>query len=976
MWIKKGILGLTLTLTITGIGILLWKTDTAQATVYNNYTAALDGAPQGVDLNSDEYKDYFWHANDVTGVTSSNSAKVVNAGSPIGSPNSAIQISRAGVQNSWGAIWSNDKVFDLRQPESASMWIYASTEADYVKQGLGDGMAFVLQNSDDGVKAFAKATTLDSNKNNVYTPGIGESMGVWGMDPEDWHLTNLGNNAIKNSWALEFDTFNNTSVPSSKLLITGLPTWNLDDSAPSSFDLGKYYNTFDTSGNPTGSGSQVSSTNNHIASNYPGDSSIYTGVPNDGYKTNIWGKDPLFGTSTWYTSGYTSSTYYYYKMQHLGYLDEGKNADATTDRMTDHRWHHITLTYTPPTGSGMVGSMKYVYDDKNTDTGLPQTPANSTEVPIKLSEFNLKDSSMVRWGFTGSTGASTENNLVIFDQLPGEAQTSASATLSAKNKSGDYQPVGDSVTGGSQVKLEYEFKHEGGLKDWQGVNASLQIPKSITLTSGKVTNPDGSDGGKVDLSKISGTSLPVSMGTGGNGVSLSGTQSGKITLYGTVKDANASESATTSYFQGSNATSVAELPAYNVKKAVLQTSASATLSTKDDSGNYAPVDTSETPIIPGGSQIRLEYDFERDGGPNDWQDVNAALTIPKSIKLTSGKITNPDDSNGGDVDLSKLVGTNLVVPLGSDGSGVTLSGTQKGKIVLYGTTVDNDATESKTTSNFQGSNGSASADLTAFTVKHSLLGMDIDDSVSTLAVNYGVKGSDASVVGVAVLHDKNGTPLQNTERDAITIHPILNGVAQDTFKLSDEAYINPNYASTGFTYPIVNSKLTKQVTNTIEFYATDAAGDRSPTISRDIIAGIVKLGATSGNLSFGNATLTGIAGTTLSRDGNWSLDVDNSLTKGTNWELDATTSGMYQKDTAVASKLDGALVYPDENGFDVPLSDSAMKIASGSSDGTINSTNIAQSWTANNGIRLKINNGATQGKYEGTIVWSLVNSPQ
>lgn len=102
MWIKKGILGLTLTLTITGIGILLWKTDTAQATVYNNYTAALDGAPQGVDLNSDEYKDYFWHANDVTGVTSSNSAKVVNAGSPIGSPNSAIQISRAGVQNSWG----------------------------------------------------------------------------------------------------------------------------------------------------------------------------------------------------------------------------------------------------------------------------------------------------------------------------------------------------------------------------------------------------------------------------------------------------------------------------------------------------------------------------------------------------------------------------------------------------------------------------------------------------------------------------------------------------------------------------------------------------------------------------------------------------------------------------------------------------------------------------------------------------------
>lgn len=797
MQVRKGFLGMV-TVTVAGLG--LWGTTVtagAKSTVYYTGAAALTGAPQGVDLNSADNQGEFTISNNVDGTTGSNSAQLVDAGSPTGIGNSAIQISKAGTTNSWGSIWSTNKTFDLSQPETASMWIYASGEN---ANSIGDGMAFVLQNDKDGVNAFANTKVFDSSSSTTPTvddPGIGESMGVWGVDPESYNKANLGDSAITNSWALEFDTASNAYTP----------TRGAEVSAPSSFDLGKYYNSFDADGNPTGSGTTVNSKDNHIASNYPGDSSIYTGTTQYGSHP-AWDPGLLLIPATW-NSNYFAN-YYYYTMKHLGYLDEGVTGSGN---LSDHRWHHITMTYTPPTGSDANGSMTYTYDDKNADTGQSQTPANSATVPIILSKFSLADgSTKVRWGFTGSTGANTENNYVIFDQIPGEADTSASATLSQKGSDGSYSTVssGTTLTGG----LEYDFKRTGGIKDWKDVNADLKIPSSLSLTSGTITNPDGSDGGSVDLSKLSGTDLPVSMGTTGDGVTLSGTQSGKIILYGTVKDTAATEGSTTSYFQGSNASSVAQLTGFSVKKAALN--------------------------------------------------------------------------------------------------------------------------------------------------------MDIDDSASTLKVNYG-NGKDARVVGVAVPTDTT------LSRSDITIHPTLNGVALDSFKMDDEDYINSNYGNTGFTYPIANDKL-KSGPNTISFYATDTAGDTSPTISRTITAGTVQLGATSGDLSFGSSALTGVDDV-LSRDGTWSLNVDDSLTSGSTWELDATTDGLFQQDTATATQLDGALTYTDSSGT-TDLGTSATKVASGTSDGTTTSTNIAEGWTTDTGLRLRVNSGAVAGSYTGTIKWTFVNSVQ
>lgn len=89
-----------------------------------------------------------------------------------------------------GSIWStaNNK-FNLNKDNRVSMWMYFGNQGSMA----GDGMAFVLQNDSRVLSAIS---------------GGGESLGVWGVDNGGTEAT-VANTAIKNSWALEFDTHRN-----------------------------------------------------------------------------------------------------------------------------------------------------------------------------------------------------------------------------------------------------------------------------------------------------------------------------------------------------------------------------------------------------------------------------------------------------------------------------------------------------------------------------------------------------------------------------------------------------------------------------------------------------------------------------------------------------------------------------------------------------------------------------------------------
>ncbi|NLR31807.1 L-type lectin family protein [Levilactobacillus tujiorum] len=793
MHIKKNLLGV-LALSIAGLGV--WSTEPAQAnsTVFSTGDKALAGAPQGVDLQNGLASNYFTIDKNVDSATGDNSASLVSAGSPTGVGNSAIQISKAGVSDSWGAIWSTDESFDLDKSETASMWIYASGEN---ASNVGDGMAFVLQNG--GTDAYS---------------GSGESMGVWGIANQYFNNTNPASSAIQNSWALEFDTFPNDDIFKRGTYLGTLIGWT-----NSSYDFANNNpSSFDVNGPADTPSSQSQITDTHIASNYPGATDTYTG-------TSVVGngkiKSPLTGNMI---SG--SGTFYYYNLQHEGLLDEGPTGGS--GNLSDHRWHHITVTYTPPTTSGGKGSMTYTYNDKNPDTGLPQSSSDSATVPIDLSQFNLSSGqTKVRWGFTGSTGTYSENNLVIFDQIPGEAQTKASATITAKDSSGEYTNTlndGDSVSGDTDVKLTYQLERTGGDSNWKAVNGELKIPDDIDITSGSISYPDSSytdsNDNKVDVSKIvapssSGDGQTLAVPLADDGLTLSGTQKATVTLYGKVKNVassgSVSEAAQTSYFVGSNATSAAKTPSFT--------------------------------------------------------------------------ITKPD------------------------------------------------------------------------------LSVALDEDSSTLKVNAGGTQA-ASVVGVAVASDST---VSNSD---ITIHPTINGVEQDAVNL-DDITTGVKY---GFNYPIANDKLTAG-DNTVSFYATDSAGARSSTVSTTVTAGTVGFGDTSGDLTFEPTTLSGSGSTIINRSGDWRLDVDDSQTKDSTWQVTANTTGMYLNGVATGTPLDGALIYTDSTGNVTTLNSSDSPIiASGTSDGTDTTTNIASDWTTNSGIRLKVNSGAVEGTYSGTINWSFVNS--
>lgn len=503
---------------VMGLGGYL-TTVTAQAATSAGpfYTAAdaLANAPQGTPMSG-----YFSFAKNSS--VSTNSASVVSADSPVdGLTNSAVQITPNSQQKT-GAVWSTKESFNLYKDETASMWIFASGAKGATP---GDGMAFVLQNAGD-TNQFSSS---------------GESLGVWGVDPKSQKESTsvLASTAIAKSWALEFDTYRNNTEPST--------IWNLDDGEPSSFDLDDVAYTSDN-------GNALPISGAHIASNYPGEASTYIAKgPKAGYKPS---------------NGILNSvgTYYYYEMKHFGYI-------YTPSTLSDYKWHHVTLNYQAPTAAGGNGSMTYSYDDKNPQTGLSQTAAATRTVPIDLGKFDLASGQKsIRWGFTGSTGTSSENNIVLFDQIPGQTKTTAASTMTYE-KDGQQVAVaaGDSIPGGSNVTLNYQASRVSGDADWEGVNAEVKVPDHVTLDGTAKVTYDNGDTRNVTISKQSDGYAKVKLAQDDSdaGLTLSGTQAVKISVGG--KTVNPSRGSTyssgsdlTSYFEGSNAVSTTATPAFTI----------------------------------------------------------------------------------------------------------------------------------------------------------------------------------------------------------------------------------------------------------------------------------------------------------------------------------------------------------------------------------------------------------------------------
>lgn len=131
------------------------------------------------------------------GVT--NAASIQTVTNPSSPNTEAIQVNNA--KRQMGGVWSNDNNrIDLNKDTTLSMWLYFGDS----KSKAGDGLAFVMQNDPNGTAAASSFT-----KQSI----IGETMGVWGVDDDKTRTdsADIAATAIQNSWALEFDTYSNTS---------------------------------------------------------------------------------------------------------------------------------------------------------------------------------------------------------------------------------------------------------------------------------------------------------------------------------------------------------------------------------------------------------------------------------------------------------------------------------------------------------------------------------------------------------------------------------------------------------------------------------------------------------------------------------------------------------------------------------------------------------------------------------------------
>lgn len=456
-------------------------------------------------------------------------------------------------KNQTGAIWSNNDTnyLDVTKKQTISMWVYFGNITSTV--GIPDGMAFVLQNDSRGAEAISKHGSI-INK--------GETLGVWGSDT-DTGKTPIQDQAIQNSFALEFDTdINSGKEPG---------------------------NGFDTL---TYNGKDYFGGQGHIAWALPAQASTYK-------------KE---------TTGSVFNKVTYYAMVHnLGsdLLTNGNAVDFSFSKSHynsyQDAWKHVTIEYVPD-ADGENAQINYKYDDK-TYFGTAKSPLVKGTANISLSTFDLKGSKKLRYGFTASTGASSDiTDAVIFESMPSLVDAEDNAYVVNKtnntrigNRSSDNAEVNQNVNlfddqdsnlttsktahPGDKLTFNYMMHFLSGETAMSGVNAKIDLPDNVAIApdadgsigkiyyrsfpdaDGKVTTESASIGSD----KISGKE--VTCGLDDLGHSGKNWESARIALNVTAKDFPEGSSSTSmnvpassAHFEGNNFVSDVHTDSFDIVK--------------------------------------------------------------------------------------------------------------------------------------------------------------------------------------------------------------------------------------------------------------------------------------------------------------------------------------------------------------------------------------------------------------------------
>ncbi|WP_203642001.1 hypothetical protein [Levilactobacillus andaensis] len=600
-------------LAITGIvaasmGWGLWQGTLVGKAFDASPQGVLNSAPQGLKVDGN---DYFNRAETIGNSSDSqitNSAQVMT-----GTNGDGVMLSQYGsqYQNTGGAIWSNGKSFNMYEDQRASMWVFMGTD-DYYNHKAGDGMAFVLQNSSNS--AFSST---------------GEALGVWGIDPNTKDSTSqtVANSAIPNSWAIEFDTHENQTIPAAGQ--------KMGTVTPDAFDIGDYdpEKTGDAQYSGLGYDSNtdtddvpetIPTQGNHIAANYPGDGGTYLPYQQSGQYISKY----MFGLPV-----YASGMYNYYGLEHRGLIRNSDSGSNPVPLIADNTWHHITINYKAPTGDSNTGAMTYSFDDQNLKTGAPITGNNQyAKESIDLSKLNVtKTDPNVYWGFTGTTGTNTETSMVVFEQVPGQANVNSSAKIEDETTSSPIS-AGDTIKGNDAVKLTYTLNYENGDKPWSNIKSSLNLPANINWSKGQITYPNSNIASStLSTANISNNKLDIKVAD----LSSSANQA-VITLDGNAINKAGTSTSTVTSFVGDNAITNTQLNGFNIKESPFNVNFNPkTVSANANSSVTLTGSVSSTNAKVTGSNTTLSAGVINTDGTSD--DIDAAdINLSQKVNSNGG----------------------------------------------------------------------------------------------------------------------------------------------------------------------------------------------------------------------------------------------------------------------------------------------------------------------------------------------------
>jgi len=242
--------------------------------------------------------------------------------------------------------------------------------------------------------------------------------------------------------------------------------------------------------------------------------------------------------------------------------------------LTDDKWHHLTMTWTPASETGSKPQISFEFNDKNMD-GSATDNAISSKSDIDIENFQLNGSNKLYWGFTGSTGASTENNLVIFESIPAMVEAEASSTITDESAGGftltDPKKSNDTnsnvVHVGDKLNVNYDLKYLSGSQAWQDIEAKIKLPSHVSYSCATITYTDV-DGNKknedlTEFSTMSGNALVHKLA---EKLFKTGINSAQIRFTGTVDAGAASVASEHSGFYGSNLKKDVMTTAFEVKE--------------------------------------------------------------------------------------------------------------------------------------------------------------------------------------------------------------------------------------------------------------------------------------------------------------------------------------------------------------------------------------------------------------------------